>query len=122
MAQQCQSSTTIMGQSAAGEGATVDMAKHGPTVMASADERKQRSNRLPARVPSWSDRGALSHDVKMTSPPGAAGEPSPSEGFDSRPRARRARDDSGYVCYMAEARATLPRYPRTFPRPAGVIL
>jgi hypothetical protein len=27
-----------------------------------------------------------------------------------------------YVCYMAEARATLPRYPRTFPRPAGAIL
>jgi hypothetical protein len=46
----------------------------------------------------------------------------PSEGFDSRPRACRARDDSGYVRYMAEARATLPRYPRTFPRPAGAIL
>jgi hypothetical protein len=44
------------------------------------------------------------------------------EGFDSRPRTRRARDDSGYVRYMAEARATLPRYPRTFPRPAGAIL
>jgi hypothetical protein len=46
----------------------------------------------------------------------------PSEGFDSRPRARRARDDSGYVRYMAEARATLLRYPRTFPRPAEAIL
>jgi hypothetical protein len=46
----------------------------------------------------------------------------PSEGFNSRPRACRARDHSGYVCYMAEARATLPRYPRTFPRPAGAIL
>jgi hypothetical protein len=46
----------------------------------------------------------------------------PSEGFDSRLRARRARDDPGYVRYMAEARATLPRYPRTFPRPAGAIL
>jgi hypothetical protein len=45
----------------------------------------------------------------------------PSEGFDSRPRARRVRDDPGYVRYMAEARATLPRYPRTFPRPAGMI-
>jgi hypothetical protein len=45
----------------------------------------------------------------------------PSEGFDSHPRARRVRDDSGYVRYMAEARATLPRYPRTFPRPAGMI-
>jgi hypothetical protein len=46
----------------------------------------------------------------------------PSEGFDSRLRARRARDDSGYVRYMAEARAMLPRYPKTFPRPAGAIL
>jgi hypothetical protein len=45
----------------------------------------------------------------------------PSEGFDSRPRARRVRDDSGYVRYMVEARATLPRYPRTFPRPTGTI-
>jgi hypothetical protein len=44
------------------------------------------------------------------------------EGFDSRLRTRRARDDSGYVRYMTEARATLPRYPRTFPRPAGAIL
>jgi hypothetical protein len=41
---------------------------------------------------------------------------------DSRPRARRVRDDFGYVCYMAEARVALLRYPRTFPRPAGVIL
>jgi hypothetical protein len=45
----------------------------------------------------------------------------PSEGFNSRPRARRVRDDSGYVRYIAEAQATLPRYPRTFPRPAGMI-
>jgi hypothetical protein len=45
----------------------------------------------------------------------------PSEGFDSRPRACRVRDDPGYVCYMAKARATLPRYPRTFLRPAGMI-
>jgi hypothetical protein len=46
----------------------------------------------------------------------------PLEGFNSRLRARRARDDSRYVRYMAEARATLLRYPRTFPRPAGAIL
>jgi hypothetical protein len=45
----------------------------------------------------------------------------PSEGFDSCPRACRVRDDPGYVRYMAKARATLPRYPRTFPRPAGTI-
>jgi hypothetical protein len=31
----------------------------------------------------------------------------PSEGFDSRPRACRVRDDPRYVRYMAEARATL---------------
>jgi hypothetical protein len=45
----------------------------------------------------------------------------PTKGFDSRPRACRVRDDSGYVRYMAEARAVLPRYLRTFLRPAGTI-
>jgi hypothetical protein len=44
----------------------------------------------------------------------------PSKGFDSRLR-RRARDDPGYVRYITKARATLPRYPRTFPRPTGTI-
>jgi hypothetical protein len=68
MTQQCQSSTTITGQSAAGGGATVDVAKSGPAVMATADERRQQSNRLQARVPSWSGRGALSHGVKTTRP------------------------------------------------------
>jgi hypothetical protein len=68
MARQCQSSTSITGQSAAGGGATVDMAKSGPAVMAAADERKQRSNRLQAHVPSWSSRGAFSHGVKTTRP------------------------------------------------------
>jgi hypothetical protein len=46
----------------------------------------------------------------------------PPEGFDSRLRTCRARDDSGYVRYMVEARATLLRYPRTFSRPVGAIL
>jgi hypothetical protein len=46
----------------------VDMAKSGPAVKAAADKRKQRSNRLQARVPSWSGRGALSHGVKTTHP------------------------------------------------------
>jgi hypothetical protein len=36
MAQQCQPSTSVTGQSAAREGATVDMAKSGPAVMAAA--------------------------------------------------------------------------------------
>jgi hypothetical protein len=66
VSQQCQSSTSITGQSAVGGGETVDMAKSGPAVMAAADERKRRSNRLQAHVPSWSSRGALSHGVKTT--------------------------------------------------------
>jgi hypothetical protein len=45
----------------------------------------------------------------------------PSKGFDSHPRTCRVRDDPGYVRYMAKAQATLPRYPKTFPRPAGTI-
>jgi hypothetical protein len=39
-AQQCQPSASVTGQSAAGEGATVDMAKSGPAVMAAAGGRK----------------------------------------------------------------------------------
>jgi hypothetical protein len=68
MDQQCQPSTPVTGQSATGEGATVDMARSGPTVMAVAGERKRRSNRLQAHVPSWSSRRALSHGVKTTRP------------------------------------------------------
>jgi hypothetical protein len=60
MAQQCQLSTTIMGQSAVGGGVTVDMAKSGPAVMAVADERS--SGQIACR---------------LASPPEAAGEPSP---------------------------------------------
>jgi hypothetical protein len=68
MAQQCQPSTPVTGQSAAGEGATVDMSKSGPTVMATAGGRKQRSSRLQAHVPSWSSERTLSHGVKTTRP------------------------------------------------------
>jgi hypothetical protein len=68
MGQQCQPSTSVAGQSAAGEGATVDMAKSGPAVMAAAGGQKQQSNRLQAHVPSWSGRGALSHGLKTTRP------------------------------------------------------
>jgi hypothetical protein len=57
-----------MDQSATGEGATIDMAKSGPTVMAVAGERKRRSNRLQAHVPSWGSRRALSHGMKTTRP------------------------------------------------------
>ena len=68
MDQQCQPSTSVTGQSAAGEGAAVDMARSGPIVMAAAGERKRRPNRLQAHVPSWSSRRALSHDMKTTRP------------------------------------------------------
>jgi hypothetical protein len=46
----------------------VDMAKSGPTVMAAAGGRKQRSSRLQAHVPSWDSERALSHGVKTTRP------------------------------------------------------
>jgi hypothetical protein len=68
MAQQCQPSTSVTGQPAAGEGATVNMAKSGPTVMATAGGRKQRSRRPQAHVPSWDSERALSHGVKTTCP------------------------------------------------------
>jgi hypothetical protein len=68
MAQQCQPSTSVTGQSAAGEGTTVDMAKSGPVVMMAAGGRKQQSNRLQAHVPSWSSERTLSHGVKTTRP------------------------------------------------------
>jgi hypothetical protein len=68
MAQQCQPSTSVTDQSATGEGATVDMAKSGPAVMAAAGGRKQQSNRLQAHVPSWDSERALSHGVKTTHP------------------------------------------------------
>jgi hypothetical protein len=215
MAQQGQPSTSVTGQSAVGEGATIDMAKSGPAVMVAAGGRNQQSNRLQAHVPSWDSERTLSHGVKTTRPfsvPRTArarttaaprttrpvaltlrqgrrhlwqakqamlhlrhndhvkkvvprrsisypfplplslscyrdqeriyserdpspqrkrapspllirgSKASPSEGFNSRLRARRARDDPGYVRYITKARATLPRYPRTFPGPTGTIL
>jgi hypothetical protein len=36
--------------------------------MVAADERKRRSNRLQAHIPSWSSRGAFSHGVKTMFP------------------------------------------------------
>jgi hypothetical protein len=67
-AQQCQPGTLVTGQSAAGEGATVDTAKNGPAVMAMAGGRKQQSNHLQAHVPSWNSERTLSYDVKTTRP------------------------------------------------------
>jgi hypothetical protein len=67
-AQQCQPGTPVTGQSATGEGTTVDTAKKGPAVMAMADGRKQQSNHLQAHVPSWNSERTLSHGVKTTRP------------------------------------------------------
>jgi hypothetical protein len=67
MTQQCQPGASVTGQSAAGEGATVDTAKNGPAVMAVAGGRKQRSRRQPSSRPvlgqresplSWHEDGA----------------------------------------------------------------
>jgi hypothetical protein len=66
--QQCQLSATITGQSAAGRGATVDMAKSGPTVIVATDVWKQQSNHLQARILSCNGRGAPSHGVKTMHP------------------------------------------------------
>jgi hypothetical protein len=74
------------------------------------------------RVTPWKGSTAASGHSGSASTTDQGFEGWPPEGFDSRLRTRRARDDFGYVRYMAEARATLPRYPRTFPRPAGAIL
>jgi hypothetical protein len=51
-----------------GEGATVDTARNGPTVMAVAGGRKQQSSRQQAHVPSWDSKRALSHGVNTTRP------------------------------------------------------
>jgi hypothetical protein len=51
MTQQCQPGASVMGQSAAGEGATINTAKNGPAVMAVAGERKQRPRRQPSSRP-----------------------------------------------------------------------
>jgi hypothetical protein len=68
IAQQCQPGASITDQSATGEGATIDMAKSGPTVMAAVGGQRQQSSHLQAHVPSWSSRRALSHGVKTTRP------------------------------------------------------
>jgi hypothetical protein len=59
MTQQCQPSTSVMGQSAMGEGATVDTARNGSAVMAVAGGRKQQSSRQQAHVPSWDSESPL---------------------------------------------------------------
>jgi hypothetical protein len=57
MTQQCQPGASVTGQSAAGEGATVNTAKNGPAVMAVAGRRKQRSRRQPSSRPIQGQQG-----------------------------------------------------------------
>jgi hypothetical protein len=66
MTRQCQPSTLVTGQSAAGEGVTVDTVRNGPTVMAVAGGREQQSSRQQAHAPSWDSERTLSHGVKTT--------------------------------------------------------
>jgi hypothetical protein len=66
MTQQCQPSTSVTSQSAAGEGATVDTARNGPAVMAVAGGQKQQSSRQQAHAPSWDSERTLSHGAKTT--------------------------------------------------------
>jgi hypothetical protein len=68
MTRQCQPSTSVTGQSAAGEGAAVDTARNGPAVMAGAGGRKRQSSRQQAHVPSWDSERTFSHGVKTTHP------------------------------------------------------
>jgi hypothetical protein len=97
-----------------------------------ADPSEGFNSRLRARglhTHYWSEvqRSALG---RVQRPPQATRAPRPLliRGSKAGPRRvhsrlrRRARDDHGYVRYITKARAALPRYPRTFPRPAGTIL
>jgi hypothetical protein len=48
--QQCQLGAAVTGQSAAGVGTAVDVAKSGPTITAATDGRERRSNHPQTRV------------------------------------------------------------------------
>jgi hypothetical protein len=56
MTQQCQPGASVTGQSAVGEGTTVDAAKNGLAVMAVAGGRKQRSRHQPSSRPLMGQR------------------------------------------------------------------
>jgi hypothetical protein len=70
MTQQCQPGASVTGQSAAGEGATVDAAKNGPPVMAVVGHVVRSNGHVvsQAHVPSWDSERTLSHGVKTTRP------------------------------------------------------
>jgi hypothetical protein len=94
----------------------------------SKNDPSQRRKRAPSPPTDQGFEGCAPRG-SATAPEHSGSEPFSGQGFEGwplgrvrqPPRACRVRDDPGYVCYMAEARATLPRYPRTFLRPAGTI-
>jgi hypothetical protein len=68
MTQQCQPGTSVTGQSATGEGATVDTTRNGPAVMTVAGGRKQPSRSQQAHAPSWDSERTLTHGVTTARP------------------------------------------------------
>jgi hypothetical protein len=106
MTQQCQPSTSVTGQSAAGEGATIDTARNGPAVIAVAGGRKQRSSRQQAHAPSWDSERTLSHDVKTTRPcsvPRTARARAPAAPRTTRPVALTLRQDRRHLWQAKQA-------------------
>jgi hypothetical protein len=105
-AQQCQPSTSVTGQSAAGEGATVDTARDGPAIMAVAGGRKQRSSHQHAHVPSCDSERTLSHGVKTTRPcpvPRTARARTPATPRATRPVALTLRQDRRHLWQAKQA-------------------
>jgi hypothetical protein len=113
--QQCQPSTSITGQSATGEGATVNMAKSGLVVIAAVGGRKQRSSRLQAHVPSWDSERALSHGVNTTRPcsiPRTARARTTAASRTTHPVALTLRQDRRHLCQAKQATLHLRRNDR----------
>jgi hypothetical protein len=115
MTQRCQPGTSVTGQSAAGEGATVDTARNGPAVMAVAGGRKQRSSRQQAHVPSWDSERTLSHGVKTTRPcsvPRTAHARTTAASRTTRPVALTLRQDRRHLWQVKQATPHLRRNDR----------
>jgi hypothetical protein len=106
MTRRCQPSTSVTGQSAAGEGATVDTARNGPAVMEVAGGRNQQSSRQQAHVPSWDSGRALYHGVKTTRPcsvPRTARAPTTAAPRTTRPVALTLRQDRRHLLQAKQA-------------------
>jgi hypothetical protein len=135
MTRQCQPSTSVTGQSAAGEGATVDTARNGPTVMAVAGGRKQQSSHQQAHAPSWDSRRTLSHGVKTTRPcsvPRTAPARTTAASQTTRPVALTLRQDSRHLwqakqatlhlCHNDRVKKGMPHRPILYPFPLPLSL